>query len=333
MSRLIGVCILLASFLSGWLWMDFLETLDRPLGNATAIYFEIHKGQGLSDIANALHEAGVVEKSEWFQLHAVLEKAASRIKFGEYEIPAGTTLRQLLALFVSGKVRQHSVTLVEGWRFEQMRERLRQHAALDLQWVDKSGQEIMALLGEPEKPAEGQFFPDTFFFTKGMSDAELLKKAHRKMQSVLQTEWERRDQGLPLANAYEALVLASVVEKETARPDERAKIAGVFIRRLQKGMLLQTDPTVIYGMGDAYQGNIGKDDLLRDTPYNTYLHPGLPPTPIAAPGLQAIQAALHPEPGEALYFVSRGDGTHVFSTNLDEHQKAVDAYQKQVIHE
>ena len=330
MSRLIGVLTILTSFLCGWLWMDFLRTVDRPLGNVSAIYFEINKGQGLSDIANSLHEAGIVRTPEWFQLHALVEKTASKIKFGEYEIPAGTTLRQLLALFVSGKVRQHSVTLVEGWRFEQMRDRLRQHPALDLQWANKTGQEIMSLLGEPDKAAEGQFFPDTFFFTKGMSDADLLKKAHRKMQTVLQSEWERRDQGLPLANAYDALVLASVVEKETARADERARIAGVFIRRLQKGMLLQTDPTVIYGMGDAYQGNVSKDDLLRDTPYNTYVHPGLPPTPIAAPGLQAIQAVLHPEPGEALYFVARGDGSHVFSSTLEEHVKAVETYQRQI---
>jgi UPF0755 protein len=270
----------------------------------------------------------LIEKPLWFRLLAWAEKAQSRLKYGEYEIRPQTTPRQLLALFVSGKTRHYSVTFVEGWTFRQMVEMMNRQSGLAHRIEAKPSAEIMAMIDAPGEDAEGRFFPDTYFFTRGTEDLEVLKRAYRKMQSVLAEEWDGRAQGLPLRNPYEALILASIVEKETGLAEERPRIAGVFSRRLVKGMLLQTDPTVIYGMGEAYAGNIRVEDLQRDTPFNTYVHPGLPPTPIAMPGLGALHAALHPEAGDSLYFVARGDGGHVFSKTLAEHNKAVDQFQK-----
>ncbi len=313
---------------AGGLWMDYRCTIDAPLGNRETVYFEIGKGQSLSAITQALQARGLIEKPYWFRLLALAEKAQTRLKYGEYEIPANTTPRQLLTMFATGKVRHYSLTFVEGWNFRQIVEALSRQADLTHHIDGKSPAEVMGLIDAPGEDAEGRFFPDTYFYTKGTSDLELLRRAYRKMQAVLAEEWQGRAEGLSLHAPYEALILASIVEKETGVVDERSRIAGVFNRRLAKGMPLQTDPTVIYGMGVAYAGNIGAEDLLRDTPYNTYVHPGLPPTPIAMPGLQAIHAALHPDMGESLYFVARGDGTHVFSNTLAEHNKAVDQYQK-----
>ncbi|MFM8332207.1 MAG: endolytic transglycosylase MltG, partial [Candidatus Methylumidiphilus sp.] len=252
----------------------------------------------------------------------------SRLKYGEYAIPPQTTPRQLLALFASGKVRHYSLTFVEGWSFRQMLDAISREPALSHHIDGKPPREIMELIDAPGEDAEGRFYPDTYFFAKGTDDLDLLRRAYRKMQTVLAEEWQGRAADLAVRSPYEALILASIVEKETGLPAERAKIAGVFSRRLAKGMLLQTDPTVIYGMGETYAGNIRKEDLLRDTPFNTYQHTGLPPTPIAMPGLAALHAALHPEPGDSLYFVARGDGGHVFSKTLAEHNQAVEQYQK-----
>jgi UPF0755 protein len=214
-----------------------------------------------------------------------------------------------------------------------MLEHLHQDISLEHQLDGKSDAEIVAVMGIPGEHPEGLFYPDTYFFTKGTSDMALLQRAYRKMQAVLEAEWRGRAPGLPLETPYQALILSSIIEKETARPEERARIAGVFVRRLAKGMLLQTDPTVIYGMGETFNGDIRREDLQRDSPYNTYLRPGLPPTPIACPGTPSIHAALHPEPGDSLYFVARGDGTHVFSRTLDEHRQFVDQFQIHQKHE
>ena len=327
MTRLIGISVILASFLTGWLWMDYRDTVDSSLGNTETVYFEIFKGQGLAAIAASLKQQGVIQKPYWFRVLAYAERSATKLKYGEYEIPPHTTMRQLLARFVSGKVRQHTVTFIEGWRFQQVLAALSQHPALAHRVAGKSVDEIMNLLGAPGEQPEGRFYPDTYFFTKGTEDLELLKRAYRKMKTALEQEWQGRADGLPLASPYEALVLASIVEKETARADERPLIAGVFSRRLAQGMLLQTDPTVIYGMGEGFKGDIRKEDLVRDTPYNTYVHAGLPPTPIAMPGVASIRAVLHPDTGASLYFVARGDGSHVFSNTLDEHQQAVEQFQ------
>ncbi|MBS1213165.1 MAG: aminodeoxychorismate lyase [Proteobacteria bacterium] len=333
MSRLIGILVIATSFAVGWSWMDYRAYLEQPLGNEVPVIFEIAKGQRLPAIADALHQQGLVRKPLWFKLYALTSKSAPRLKFGEYEVPARMTLRELVAMLVSGKVRQHAITFVEGWRFRQVLEQLHRDAFLDHQLPGKSDTEIMGMLGIPGDNPEGLFYPDTYFFTKGMSDVALLQRAYRKMQDVLNSEWQARAQGLPIETPYQALILASIVEKETARPDERARIAGVFMRRLANGMLLQTDPTVIYGMGDAFQGDIRRDDLQRHTPYNTYVRPGLPPTPIASPGILSIHAVLHPEAGDSLYFVSRGDGTHVFSRTLEEHRKLVEQFQKPQQHD
>lgn len=326
--RLIGVALLALGLLAGGLWVDYRATVDSPMGNAETACFEIGKGEGLARVAQNLAERGLLAKPLWFQVLAYIEGARSRLKYGEYEIPPGTTPRALLDKIVAGKVRQHPVTVVEGSTFADLLAVLARHPALAQEIAGKPHDEIMARLGAAGQAPEGRFFPDTYFVTKGTTDLDVLKRAYGKMQSVLDREWRERAEPLPFVSPYEALILASIVEKETARPEERPEVAGVFARRLAKGMRLQTDPTVIYGMGDGYAGNIRKVDLRRDTPYNTYTRSGLPPTPIALPGLSAIRAALHPGRGDSLYFVARGDGTHIFSATLEEHQRAVEQYQK-----
>jgi UPF0755 protein len=325
--RAIGIIVIAASFLIGWLWMDYRAALDRPLGLESPAYFEIAKGDSLARITARLKAQGIVSSPVWFRFRAYLDGSARHLKYGEYEIPPGTTLRELLALFVSGKVRQYPITLVEGWTFRQILSALDQSPPLKKLATGKSPQEIMQIIGAPDEHPEGRFYPDTYFVTKGTSDIEVLKRAYRKMQGVLNEEWANRAEGTTYGTPYESLIVASIVEKETARSDERPLIAGVFTRRLAKGMLLQTDPTIIYGLGDSFTGNIRKEDLLKDTPYNTYVRSGLPPTPIANPGRDSIRAALHPAAGESLYFVARGDGTHVFSDSLEEHRRAVEQFQ------
>ncbi len=308
--------------------MDYQAALDRPLELGRPAYFEITKGDGLARITAKLERQGIVANPIWFKFRAYVDGVARQLKFGEYEIRPGMTLRDLLAMFVAGKVRQHPITLVEGWTFRQILTALDQSPPLTKLARGKSPEEIMRMIGAPDEHPEGRFYPDTYFVTKGTSDIEVLKRAYRRMQAVLEEEWANRGEGTFYATPYESLIVASIVEKETARPEERPLIAGVFIRRLAKGMLLQTDPTIIYGLGDGFSGNIRKEDLLKDTPYNTYVRSGLPPTPIAMPGRDSIRAALHPAAGESLYFVARGDGTHVFSNTLDDHQRAVEQFQK-----
>jgi UPF0755 protein len=252
---------------------------------------------------------------------------ATRIKAGEYEVPAGTTPPALLDLLISGKVIQRAVTLVEGWTFRQVLAALSEDTRLVKELGKAAPGDVMERLGRSGQHPEGRFFPDTYNFTKGTTDLDILRRAYERMEQVLAQEWEQRREDLPLATPEEAVILASIVEKETGLASERPAIAGVFIRRLELGMKLQTDPTVIYGLGDAFDGNLTRAHLRGDTPYNTYVHPGLPPTPIALPGRQAIHAVLHPEDGDSLYFVAKGDGSHHFSTNLAEHNRAVRQYQ------
>jgi len=216
---------------------------------------------------------------------------------------------------------------VEGWNFKQMRVAIAGQQALEQTLVELSDQEIMQRLGYADEHPEGRFLPDTYHFPKGTTDLAFLKRAYQAMQGLLDAEWEQRDPGLPLNSPYEALILASIVEKETGLASERPEIAGVFVRRLKKGMKLQTDPTIIYGMGESYKGNIRRRDLKQDTPYNTYLHKGLTPTPISMPGADALHAVLHPKEGKSLYFVAKGEGSHQFSKTLVEHNRAVRKYQ------
>ncbi|NMQ07832.1 endolytic transglycosylase MltG, partial [Candidatus Accumulibacter phosphatis] len=250
------------------------------------------------------------------------------IKAGSYEIARGVTQLQLLRKLTHGDFTQAELAFIEGWTFRQMRERLDAHPDLRHETTGIPEAEIMRLLGAPQVAAEGLFFPDTYLFAKRSSDVELLARAYRAMQRHLEREWSARAAALPYRDPYQALIMASIVEKETGREQDRSLVAAVFVNRLRQGMLLQTDPTVIYGLGENFDGNLRKSDLLADTPYNTYTRAGLPPTPIAMPGLASLRATLHPELSEALYFVARGDGTSHFSHTLPEHRQAVTRYQK-----
>lgn len=324
---LIGL-LALGVLLSLWVYADYRLTLDSPLPIRHPMSFMVKKGQGIASISHELKQKRILAEPLWLRVLAYSRGVGQDIKYGEYEIAPGTTQRGLLELLVSGKTRLVPVTVIEGWTFAQMRDALGRHPGLRQETTGKTPDEIMVLLGAPGLFPEGQFFPDTYFTGKNTSDLDIFRQAHKKMRSVLESEWNSRRPNLPLNSPEEALTLASIVEKETGRASERPAIAGVFIRRLQKGMRLQTDPTVIYGMGEQFHGNLRKEDLRRDAPYNTYTRHGLPPTPIALPGRDAIHAALHPTEGTHLFFVAKGDGTHIFSTTLEEHERAVDQFQR-----
>jgi len=255
-------------------------------------------------------------------------RVESSIKAGSYEISRGLTPLQLLAKLTRGDVTQTDIVFIEGWTFRQMRDRLDAHPEVRHDSKGLSDAEIMRLIGAPGVLAEGQFFPDTYLFAKQSRDIDILARAYRVMQRHLAREWEGRSAGLPYASIREALIMASIVEKETGREQDRPLVAAVFVNRLRMGMLLQTDPTVIYGLGANFDGNLRKRDLLTDTPYNTYTRAGLPPSPIAMPGLASLHSALHPAASPAVYFVARGDGTSHFSRTLDEHNQAVNRYQR-----
>jgi UPF0755 protein len=325
-------CLLLlaAAVLGGWGWLHYQRFADAPVASGEVVgSVRIERGDGFATVLGRLREAGVDagHDLEWRLLARQMD-AAGRLKVGEYALDAELTPRELLQRLRDGRVVQYRVTLVEGWNFRQLRAALAAADPLEHETDDLDDAALMAALGHPGQHPEGRFLPETYLYQRGDSDLDILRRAHAAMEQALAQAWESRAQGIPLESAEEALVLASIVEKETGQARERPQIAGVFTRRLQKGMLLQTDPTVIYGMGSAYDGNIRRRDLRTDTPYNTYTRPGLPPTPIAMPGRAALQAAVDPAPGEALYFVSRNDGSHVFSATYAEHNAAVDCYQR-----
>ncbi len=290
--------------------------------------FRITPKSSLRSAAAQMQEAGVGINADLLALLARWQGGATGIKAGSYSVKQGITPNQLLTKLVRGEVTQGEALLVEGWTFRQWRARLDQHPDLKHETLGLSEAEIANRLGIDGGKLEGWLLPDTYLFDKQSSDIELLARAHRAMKNKLDLAWNERAPGLPYKTPYEALIMASIVEKETGRSDDRAQVAGVFVNRLRKGMLLQTDPTVIYGLGETFDGNLRKRDLQTDTPYNTYARSGLPPTPIAMPGLASIQAALHPAANDMLYFVARGDGSSHFSRTLDEHNKAVSKYQK-----
>lgn len=261
------------------------------------------------------------------RLYSSLTDMDGRMHVGEYRLQPGDSLLSLLEKMDRGEVIQRSLTLVEGWNFRELRVRLAAQDTLTHTLDSLTDDQIMEKLGRPGQHPEGWFAPETYFYTRGTSDLTLLRRALERQEALLEEAWSQRDDDLPIDSPYEALILASIIEKETGVPDERPEIAGVFTNRLRKGMRLQTDPTVIYGMGEAYDGNIRRSDLRRPTPYNTYTISGLPPTPIAMPGQEAILAAVQPAQTESLYFVARGDGSHYFSKTLAQHQKAVRDYQ------
>ena len=348
MANKIIACVLLIAIVAlGWTWRDYQSALHTPAVAGNPVIVEINKGDSFNQITDKLLAKNVGLKPFWFKVIAVQENAVNKLKTGEYELTPGLTLPEILAMFVQGKTKRYTITFPEGWSFKDILQEIEKNPNLDhtLHKVDFDA--LMSQLGidikqsalrsaapgidlppESMQSPEGLFFPDTYFFEKHTSDAALLTRAYDKMQLVLKQEWQNKAENLPFKTPYEALILASIVEKETGVVAERPLIAGVFIRRLQSGMLLQTDPTVIYGMGESYQGNIRFKDLKTATPYNTYVIKGLPPTPIAMPGRDAIYAALHPDTSNNLYFVARGDGTHEFSATLKAHNLAVNNFQK-----
>lgn len=304
--------------------------MHMPVSLHDDVSFVIEPGVGLRQVSLRLHERGIISEPEFFQWYSRLQGKAGSIRAGEYRILAGVTPAQLLDQFVAGDVMLHSLTVVEGWTFAQMQALVANHPAVRATANGKTATSIMAAIGDQTLSPEGQFFPDTYHFPRGTADMEIYRRAHALMRERLADAWSARQPDLPLKSAYEALILASIVEKETALESERAAIAGVFIRRLRRGMRLQTDPTVIYGLGPDFDGNIRRRDLETDTPYNTYTRSGLPPTPIALPGGGALRAAVQPQAGEELYFVATGlgDGSHYFSSTLEQHNQAVQRYLK-----
>ena len=289
--------------------------------------FMISPGSNIKAIAEDLTRRNIIEDPWLFILLAKLKDVETRVRAGEYLIEAEQTPDDLLQTFTTGKSIQYSFTVIEGWSFRQMMNAISADPILVHTLEGKDDAEIMREIGHPDQHPEGLFFPDTYRFPKGTTDADFLRRAYDVMQQHLEQEWMQRDPDLPLNSSYEALILASIVEKETGAGFERPLIAGVFIQRLKRNMRLQTDPTIIYGLGQGFDGDIRFKDLKKDTPYNTYLYAGLTPTPIALPGLDSIRAALHPAPTKALYFVSKGDGTHHFSETLAEHNAAVKRFQ------
>jgi len=303
--------------------------MDRPLAVGDAPFtIDVPAGQPFAATARELEARGVLEHPEWLRAYARFTGADARVKAGEYEIGPGTTPRELLRLFESGEVVRHSVTIVEGWTFRSLRAALERSPYLDNTLAGQDDAAVMAALGEPGMPPEGLFFPDTYLFGKGTADVEILRQSRARMQRELDDAWRDRAGDLPITTPYEAVILASVIEKETALASERARISGVFVQRLRRGMRLQTDPTVIYGLGAGFDGNLRRADLERDGPYNTYTRAGLPPTPIALPGAAALRAAVNPDERGELYFVATGlpDGSHEFSRTLAEHEAAVRRY-------
>ena len=323
-----GLLVIAASLTLGWYWMDYRNFLERPLAvPAEGMVYTVEPGANTRSIAGDLHARGVLGDPLYFRLLVRHREQGRNLRAGEYRLLPGLTPPALLELLVTGRSIEYSLTLVEGWTFSQFRAALAADPVLAHSLGDADDAEVMRRLGLEGVHPEGRFFPDTYRFPRGTRDIEVLRRAYRRMQSVVERVWAERDPGLPLETPYQAQILASIVEKETGAAEERRAIAGVFVRRLRLGMKLQTDPTVIYGMGERFDGNLRRADLSEDTPYNTYVHPGLPPTPICMPGEAALRAAVHPGDGEALYFVARGDGTHEFSASLKKHNAAVRRYQ------
>jgi UPF0755 protein len=292
------------------------------------VQFSLKHGSSLRSAARQMQVAGVINSPWQFELFARINGDAARVQAGNYEVRGKLTAAALLAMLTSGVRGQDQIMIIEGSTFRQMRAALDAHPAIKHETSGATEAELVARLGIPHPSAEGWFFPDTYYFVNGSSDLDLMRRAHRAMQTQLDALWQARAEGVRLANPYEALILASIVEKETGQPAERPLIAAVFLNRLNAGMRLQTDPTVIYGLGEQFDGNLRKRDLLADRPYNTYVRAGLPPTPIAAPGLAALTATLNPARSQAMYFVARGDGTSIFSNTLAEHERAVTKYQR-----
>lgn len=329
LKRLLGfllVVVVAVAVAAAWYgWRLYTQPLAVP---ATGYAFDVRSGASLSSVARELGAAGVLPQPLALVALARYREVDRGIKAGSYEIEAGVTLPRLLAKLTQGDVTQTSVVFIEGSTFADVKRTLRANPNVKNTLLDLPDGELMARLGAPGVPPEGRFFPDTYFFASGATDAAILARAKQALDRRLAAAWEQRASGLPLKSAEEALVVASIVEKETGKPADRPLIASVFINRLRKGMRLQSDPTTIYGLGDRFDGDLRRRDLEADTPFNTYTRDGLPPTPIALPSQAALDATLNPPATEYLYFVARGDGTSKFSATLPEHNRAVSRYQK-----
>ncbi|NLP64176.1 endolytic transglycosylase MltG [Paraburkholderia sacchari] len=307
-----------------WRWATSPVALAVPQLDVT-----IKPHSSVRSVTTQLRRGGVPIQTELFVLMTRVLGLQSQLKSGNYEFKAGVTPYEVLQKMALGDVNESVATIIEGWTFKRMRDELDTNPALRHETAGMSDAQLLAAIGAPAAPqgsGEGLFFPDTYLFDKGSSDLDVYRRAYKLMQTHLNEAWAARAQGLPLKSPYEALTLASLVEKETGKAGDRPLVAAVFANRLKAGMPLQTDPSIIYGLGANYTGRLHKSDLQTNTIYNTYLRPGLPPTPIALPGAAALQAALNPASTTALYFVARGDGSSVFSDNLVDHNKAVDKY-------
>lgn len=315
-----------AAVVAALAWKDYRRFVDAPLNLASAQNIEFARGTPFKDLVRQLRRDNITHGSPFYwKLLSREMKVASRLQAGEYALTTGLTPRGLIEMMATGKVIQHHFTIVDGWTFRQLRLALAGETGLQQTLPGKDETTIASTLGLGDSKPEGWFLPETYAWVKGDSDQVILERAHTAMKKVLDRLWIQRDPAVPLKSPYEALILASIIEKETGIGEERAQIAGVFTRRLQTGIRLQTDPTVVYGLGENYDGNIRRRDLEADTLYNTYTRDGLPPTPIALPGLPALEAALHPAGGNALYFVALGDGSgrHEFTATLADHNRAV----------
>ncbi len=310
---------------AGWLIYYANTPLQLP---RTPLEFSLKQGSSLRSVAKQLTETGVLDHPWSFIILGRILGVAGEIKAGNYEFNTNLSPYQLLTKFTKGDVTLREISFIEGWTFNQLRKTLDENPGIQHDTTNLSEEEILKRIGATEKSAEGLFFPDTYFFNDGVSDLTILKRAYQTMESNLATAWDTRAKDLPFSDSYQALIIASIVEKETGKSTERRMVAAVLINRMKLGMKLQADPTVIYGLGDKFDGNLRKRDLTGDTTYNTYTREGLPPTPIALPGLASIQATFNPADTKALYFVSRGDGTTFFSNSLEEHNRAVTKYQK-----
>jgi UPF0755 protein len=329
MGRLISRAALVAAalVLAGAAAFAWYALREMPLARSP-IEFDIATGSSLRAAAQQMHRAGVLDHPLLFELLTRLFREETNIKAGNYEVEAPVSAYELMRKITRGDYAMLAITLVEGWSFRQVRRALEEHPGLRQDSRGLTEAEIVERLGISAPSAEGWFFPDTYYFSRGISDFNILRRSHQLMRKHLAEQWEARAPGLPLANSYDALILASIIEKETGQPHERPLVSAVFINRLRIGMRLQTDPTVIYGLGERFDGTLRRLHLNTDGPYNTYTRHGMPPTPIAMPGLASIRAALNPAETDALYFVARGDGTSHFSRTLEEHDRAVTRYQR-----
>ncbi|EKN45198.1 MULTISPECIES: endolytic transglycosylase MltG [Pseudomonas syringae group] len=324
---LLETALVLAGLALGFAFWQQYQALHQPLEITQEQLLDVPAGSTPTGVLNRLQTEGVIKDAFWLRLYWRLNLSGQALHSGEYRMVPGMDVDALFGVWKRKEVVQYSLTLVEGWNFRQVRAALAKQAKLDQTLAGLSDAELMTKIGHPDVFPEGRFFPDTYRYVRGMTDAEVLKQAYARLEEVLDEEWAARAADAPYADPYQALIMASLVEKETGVPQERGQIAGVFVRRLKLGMQLQTDPTVIYGMGERYNGKLTRADLKQATPYNTYVIAGMPPTPISLVGREAIHAALNPVSGDSLYFVAKGDGSHVFSNDLDAHNAAVREYQ------